>query len=288
MAGRTGAIMTVKLVTNDRIAETSSLGNQEKWLENGIWYKLDQFGYEALTETIVSKLLECSNIETDTPFTFVRYQMERLHVHGYDRVGCASKDFLQPGESLITVNRLLTSMYGSPLKQKLEQLSSNKKRIAYLAQATAECTGLEHFPAYLTLLFELDGLILNDDRHLNNIAVIEKQGVYRYCPIFDNGAGLLSNTRVLPMDIDPKGLIPSLEARPFCTTFNRQILSATGMYGVQLQIPQFTCAELMEWLRPMLTYYAERDRSYIADRVCTCILQRQKRLPTGHPGRTMR
>ncbi len=277
MAGRTDSDMTVKLVTNDRIAETSSLGNQEKWKENGTWYKLDQFGYEALTETAVSKLLAYSNIETDTPFTFVRYHMERLHVHGRDRVGCASEDFLQQGESLITVNRLLTSMYGIPLKQKLEQLSSNKKRIAYLAEATAECTGLEHFPEYLTLLFELDGLILNDDRHLNNIAVIERQGVYRYCPVFDNGAGLLSNTQVLPMDIDPKGLIPSLEARPFCTTFNRQILAATGMYGSQLHIPQFTRAEIMEWITPLLEYYAERDRSLIADRVCTCILQRQKK-----------
>ena len=40
--------MTVKLVTDEKIAETSSKGNQEKWLEDNRWYKLDQFGYEAL------------------------------------------------------------------------------------------------------------------------------------------------------------------------------------------------------------------------------------------------
>ena len=41
--------MTVKLVTNDRIAETSSKGNQEKWYDKEAkkWYKVDQFGYEA-------------------------------------------------------------------------------------------------------------------------------------------------------------------------------------------------------------------------------------------------
>ena len=62
--------MTVKLVTNEKVAETSSKGNQEKWFdkETNKWYKLDQFGYEALTETIISKLLEKSNIESDTPF----------------------------------------------------------------------------------------------------------------------------------------------------------------------------------------------------------------------------
>ena len=47
--------MTVKLVTNEKVAETSSKGNQEKWFDKDTnkWYKLDQFGYEALTETII-------------------------------------------------------------------------------------------------------------------------------------------------------------------------------------------------------------------------------------------
>lgn len=70
--------MTVKLVSNEKVAATSSKGNQEKWFdkETNKWYKLDQFGYEALTETIISKLLEKSNIESDTPFSFARYEME--------------------------------------------------------------------------------------------------------------------------------------------------------------------------------------------------------------------
>ena len=36
--------MTVPLVSDQKIAETSSKGNQEKWQDGGIWYKLDQFG----------------------------------------------------------------------------------------------------------------------------------------------------------------------------------------------------------------------------------------------------
>ena len=62
--------MSVKLVSDEKIAETSSKGNQEKWLDNGVWYKLDQFGYESLAETLVSQLLCQSNIEQDTPFKF--------------------------------------------------------------------------------------------------------------------------------------------------------------------------------------------------------------------------
>ena len=70
-----GNKMTVKLVSNEKIAETSSKGNQEKWFdkETNKWYKLDQFGYEALAETLISRLLEKSNLSSETPFSFAKY-----------------------------------------------------------------------------------------------------------------------------------------------------------------------------------------------------------------------
>lgn len=176
--------MTVRFVTDDKIAETSSKGNQEKWQDGGRWYKLDQFGYEGLAETVISRLLERSNIETDTPFRFVRYRMERMNVHNRERNGCSSADFLKPAESIITLSHLF-KRENLPLKEMLSRLSSDKKRIAWLAEETAALTGLDRFPQYLTLLFEVDALFLNDDRHLNNIAVLEKGGRFDYCPIFD-------------------------------------------------------------------------------------------------------
>ena len=271
--------MTIRLVTDEKIAETSSKGNQEKWYDRdaGRWYKLDQFGYEALAEAVVSALLGQSNIEADTPFTFVRYQMERLKVHGRERTGCSSLNFMRPGQSLITVNRLLSSHLGKPLREKLAQLSSDKRRIAYLAEAAAELTELELFPQYLTLLFEVDALFCNDDRHLNNIAVIEQNGAYHYCPIFDNGAGLLSNTQLSRVDIAPPALISALQARPFNTTFTRQRNAARSLYGAQLAMPKLTAKEIQAVLRPCLEYYPERDQGIITDRVKACILTRQKK-----------
>ena len=272
--------MTIQLVTDEKIAETSSKGNQEKWYDqvSDLWYKLDQFGYEALAETVISTLLEQSNITTDTPFTFVRYHMERLRVHGRERTGCSSKNFLQPGQALITINRLLSSYLGKPLREKLVRLPSDKKRIAYLAEATAELTGLELFPQYLTLLFEVDALFCNDDRHLNNIAVIEQNGKFDYCPIFDNGAGLLSNTQLSPMDILPPALISALQARPFNITFTRQMNTARSLYGTQLVMPKLTTSDIREILEPVLNYYPQRDRGIMTDRVETCILIRQRKL----------
>lgn len=270
--------MTVKLVSNEKIAETSSKGNQEKWLDHGKWYKLDQFGYEALAEVFTSMLLECSNIEKETPFTFTRYQMERLQVHGRERTGCSSDNFLKAGESIVTLSHLFKQQIGKPLSDELQRFNSDKKRMAYLSEATAEITGLREFPQYLTLLFEIDALVLNDDRHLNNIAVIEKNGSFSYCPIFDQGAGLLSNMMYSPMHIIPKTLIAEAKARPFNTTFNRQMRAMQGMYGKQLNLPHFARTELYEILEPLLPYYAARDREVIADRVCETILIRQKQL----------
>lgn len=270
--------MTVKLITNDKIAETSSKGNQEKWLEDDRWYKLDQFGYEALAETFTSLLLEQSNIESDTPFHFTRYRMEKLNVHGRDRTGCSSENFLQPGQSIVTLSHLFKQHLGGSLKKVLERLPSDKKRIAYLAETTAELTGLQEFPKYLTLLFEIDALVLNDDRHLNNISVLSQNGRFDYCPIFDQGAGLLSNTQMSPMDIMPKALITALRAHPFHTTFNRQMHTIQSLYGKQLHMPKLKRQELIDALQPLLPYYASRDRGIITDRVCETILTRQKAL----------
>lgn len=269
--------MKVKLVSDKKIAETSSKGNQEKWYEGGLWYKLDQFGYEALAETLISSLLERSNIEKDTPFTFVRYQMERIHVHGHDRTGCSSKNFRGDRQSIVTISHLHKKFLGVSIVDVLAKQTSDKKRIEYLAKSTAELTGLEYFPQYMTLLFEIDALFLNDDRHLNNIAVIEQDGKFDYCPIFDQGAGLLSNTQLLPMDIAPKALIASQRARPFNTTFNRQVGAARGLFGFQLDMPRLTIPEIEAELAPLLEFYPERDRGIITDRVCETIMARQQK-----------
>ena len=77
--------MTVHLVSNQKIAETSSKGNQEKWLDCGIWYKLDQFGYEALAEVFTSQLLEYGNIEAAFPFTLENLYRKQLEIPSFTR-----------------------------------------------------------------------------------------------------------------------------------------------------------------------------------------------------------
>ena len=253
--------MTIRLTTDEKIAETSSKGNQEKWLEENLWYKLDQFGYEALTETLTSRILAKSNIEQDTPFTFVRYEMASVNVHKQNRTGCVSKNFLNNKQSIITVSTLLRKIFGIPPRQVLSKQPSDKKKIQYLSDTIKEYTGLKAF-----------------DRHLNNIAVIEENGRYAYCPVFDNGAGLLSNMQILRTDIEPQELMKSLRASPFNMTFNRSLKSVRNLYGPILQMPVLSKQEILDLMDDLLDYYPKRDSGIILERVTQCILERQKHL----------
>ena len=74
-------------------------------------------------------------------------------------------------------------------------LPDEKDRVLFLVEQIQRITGLMHFGEYLDKLFTIDALFLNEDRHMHNIAVLMNgEGQYAYCPIFDNGAGLMSDT----------------------------------------------------------------------------------------------
>ena len=268
--------MAIKLTTGNRIAETSSKGNQEKWQENGRWFKLDMFGYEGLAETVTSALLVRTNI-AELRFRYVTYRMERLEVHGRTRNGCSSADFLQAGESILTLADLLRKGVGSDWQMQVKRLPNMQAKIKWMVEQTERLTGLDRFGAYLTALFEADMLFGNEDRHLNNIAVLRRGEEFDYCPMFDFGAGLLSNVRDYPMDVEPKALLSQLRAQPMNTQFTRQVHAAQAIYGAQIRC-DFSRDDAASALAEPLTFYAARDRSYISDRVMHCVQTKYRKL----------
>lgn len=268
--------MSIKLTTGDRIAVTSSKDNQEKWLDNGRWYKLDLFGYEGLAETVTSSLLAKTNVEA-LGFRYVTYRMERLEAHRKTRNGCSSANFLRPGESILTLSDLFRKGVGPDWQRDARRLPSLQGHVRWMTEQVQRLTCLDRFGVYLTLLLQVDMLFGNEDRHLNNIAVLRRGEEFDYCPIFDFGAGLLSNVRDYPMDIEPKALLHQLRARPLNTLFARQVHAAQAIYGPQLEC-DFTQADLSTALEEPLQFYAERDVPYIRDRVATCIGVQRKKL----------
>jgi len=270
--------MAIRLITNQKIAEISAKGNQEKWFDKdtNCWYKLDLFGYEALAETVASALLKQCNIE-ELGFQFVEYQMEKVEVRKHQRTGCSSKNFLRADEELITIAHLLRKGVGTGYLKELKKQENLQKKITYLVENVERLTGLDKFGEYLTLLFETDMLFLNDDRHLNNIAIIRNEDGFRYCPLFDFGAGLLSNIREYPLDVVPTGLIRSVAARPFCCGFTRQVHAAQALYGRQLEW-DFTEADIDKVFEEVDMYYPVVYAKEYYERVNTCIKVQEKKL----------
>lgn len=249
---------------------TSSKGNQQKWVSSDIWYKRDQFGYEALTECVAANILSKSKL----PFNFVSYSIARVDMQGIPCICSKSANFLKQGEVLVTVAKLLQTYYSN-----ISDLfkGNNKQKLQTLIERVIEITGLSAFGEYLTALSELDSLILNDDRHLNNIAVIKRGTSYDYCPIFDNGAGLLSNFQ-LPMDVEPKALVKTqlFCAKPFNMSFTHQRNMLQEMYGPQIYFSKFTKEGIQAILTDLLLYYPKQLQPIIQDRIIEVLLTRQK------------
>lgn len=192
----------------------SSIGTQKKYYENGYWYKQDRIGYEGTAEYLSSKVLSCSNIDQ-----YVVY--ERCRING--RSGCRSANFLRPGASYISLQRLYDTYSGGQLSEKIRLLNTTKERINYVVDYVKEVINLD-IEEQLGKILSFDMLILNTDRHFNNIGIIADVacGQYRNAPVFDNGNSLLSNMGEYPFDESLKRNIEKVIGQPFCANLERQ------------------------------------------------------------------
>ena len=97
-------------------------------------------------------------------------------------------------------------------------------------------TGPKDFGKYLCTLLTIDALFLNEDRHMHNIGVLlDPLGIYHYCPVFDNGCSLLSDTTTdYPLEEDIIDLIPQVQAKTLSTDFLEQLDAVEKLYGQKL------------------------------------------------------
>lgn len=207
---------------------TSSKGNQNKWRIGGVWYKSDGLGYEALSEIFVSRLLEKTNVGQ-----FVHYEYEPLERDGVILPGCKSMDFMtEEDDKIISVERLFQSFQGESAAKAVLKYSETADRIQFVAERVEQCTGLCHFGEYLRKILTIDALFLNEDRHFHNIAVIRrKDGSYRECPIFDQGASLFSDIKGdYPLRLELEACYEKIQAKPFSVDFDEQLDACEVLY----------------------------------------------------------
>ncbi len=208
----------------------SSKGNQLKWKNGGKWYKADYTGYEGLAEYVVSSLLKSSDLMSSD---YIVYQTVEIAYKDQNYRGCSSEDFLPEKWQLITLERLFHSFYGKSFYLSVYEIQGIKERAEFLVEQVIEMTGLQEFGTYLAHLLTIDALFLNEDRHLHNIAVLlDPYGKYHYCPIFDHGASLLSDTKLdYPEHADLRQLLPTVRARTLSDDFDEQLDAVERLYG---------------------------------------------------------
>ncbi len=245
----------------------STKGTQPKYLQGNYWYKQDQIGYEGISEALVSKILSLSNVKD-----FVFY--ERCIVNG--RNGCRSKNFLQTGESYISFQRLHEIYQGSNLTKTLQLMDTAEERIRYVLDFVYSKTKCD-CKKYLSQILALDMLILNTDRHLNNLGIVVNtiSGESRPAPIFDNGNSLLSDWgRFSNPDWEME--ILNVTGQPFSANLEYQ--AAIAGIGLQLnyaEIEQILEREPRSRAARILEYQLQRYRKVIPDlggleKDCSC------------------
>ena len=270
---------TVKLYTRDVVAATSSKGNQEKWHEasNDSWYKLDRVGFEALAEAMASEILiKYSNIETELGYSIVPYYIDTVEVHKGTRIASVSPNFLKEGQSIQTAYHILKRVLGPDYQKILADEKTIPNRLKKIVDTIEQASGLRYFGEYLTLLFEVDALIGNEDRHLNNIAIIEENGVYSYCPLFDNGEGFMLDNVKYPFDVETKGLMKHLRAKPFNCRFGTALSAARDLYGSQLKI-RCDLEEIEKVMDKYLEWYQPMFRPFLKERVMDVLTLQMKK-----------
>ena len=212
----------------------SSKGNQLKWENEGIWYKADYTGYEGLAEYVISHLLKLTNLNEDE---YVLYEQEQIKYKRQIYNGVKSRTFIDEDWQIITLERLFKNVYNESLTNVLWHMSDVKERLEFLVNSVKNITGLNNFGEYICRLFTIDAFFLNEDRHMHNIAVLMNgKGRYKYCPVFDNGAGLLSDTTMdYPMEQDIYQMISEVKSKSVSQDFDEQLDVAENLYGQNLQ-----------------------------------------------------
>lgn len=247
----------------------SSKGNQLKFERDGFWYKADYLGYEGLAETVIARLLSFSTLD---PSEYVDYDPEEILYNGLVFTGCKSRDFTS-GWQLITLERLLSQVYGHGLNQVVYAIQDHAERLRTMVSLVERVTGLRDFGPYMAKVLTVDTLFLNEDRHSHNLAVLTNNlHAFRLCPLFDHGASLLSYIRLdYPTDRDPLEMIHSVRPKTFCESFEEQLDIAEQLYGQQIHF-SFTYADVKDVLDQIQIYAPE-----IRKRILDIIMEQRRR-----------
>lgn len=205
---------------------TSSKGNLPKY-SNGIkWIKTNVFGYESLAEVISSRVGAALglNIVQYIP-CFLDTENEFLNL----KPACISESFIPEGYSEVSFGRLLQQVAGlssaKELYKAFEKQGTPTNKVDWAYSLVENYIEYNYFMQNIAELLWFDKLVYNTDRHLFNIVLLlnNNTGKYKFAPIFDCGASLLSDLQDYPLDMPISIALRHVKAKPFSTNFEKQV-----------------------------------------------------------------
>ncbi len=201
-------MIDVEISSDYMMRETgTSEGTQVKYHKDGYWYKLDNRGREGLTEYLVSKFLTFTDL---SPSEYVIY--EQIDING--KHGCRSRSFLKDEEEFVTFYRLYQNEHGEDLSRVIGVMDTMEERIEYTVRFIKEVCKVD-VTDYLRKIFSLDRIILNEDRHLNNLGLVCIGGRFAPAPLFDQGLSLLTANQSVNWRLPMEENVRRVVARPF-------------------------------------------------------------------------
>ena len=208
----------------------TSEGTQIKFHRDDYWYKLDSFGGEGIAEELCSKILTFSSL---TDKEYVCYESGLIN----NSKGCRSHNFLKNGEEFITLYRFYQLMTGEKLNDKTNLLDTPRERADFVLNFFQNTIDLD-LSKYFAKIFTLDYIILNEDRHFNNLGFIRSaDGCYREAPIFDNGKSLLVGNHSVNWRLPLAENVKRTIARPFSGSFQKNM----ELFGIGFQLKIKDC-----------------------------------------------
>ncbi|WP_342528201.1 hypothetical protein MKY84_04990 [Chryseomicrobium sp. FSL W7-1435] len=205
---------------------TSSKGDQSKWNLGDIWVKQDVRGYESEAEMLASLLLENSTLHKED---YVSYHPCKIELpSGEVTKGCYSYDFRGRLQE-VTLERLFEANFTSTDAILNNTNLSTHQKFEAVFQKVEEFTGL-NVRLEVSRLLAFDALILNEDRHTNNIVFLynASEEEWQLAPIFDNGLSLLSDVKDYPVSRPISILVREVKAKPFASSFSKQLALYEG------------------------------------------------------------
>ena len=220
-------MITIK-IPQEAFAITSALtkGDQSKWCIGNKWVKQNTRGYENLAEVLASLILECSTLH---PSTYVSYSPCLIELSNGDiKHGCYSLDFRGTKQE-VTLERLFEANFSSTDEIINNATLSTEEKFEELTKKIQEYTGL-NVSTELARVLAFDALILNEDRHTNNILFLYDpiQKSWELAPIFDHGLSFLSDIKDYPLGKPLTILMRKVKAKPLNSSFSKQLALYKG------------------------------------------------------------